>query len=119
MLFRSHIGGNYHYFDLSRMGSGLSEELNLALTPVTDWPGADSCYQIDLAAPSGETVRAFPVRNKWNLVSVPLATDNYAKTVLYPTAASNAYSYASGAGYVSEPTLKVSEFFILANCIRA
>ena len=46
------------------------------------------------------------VADQWNLVSVPLATDNYAKTALFPTAVSNAFSYASGAGYVNEPTLK-------------
>jgi photosystem II stability/assembly factor-like uncharacterized protein len=101
---KDHIGGNYHYFDLSRMGSGLSEELNLALTPVTDWPGADSCYQINLAAPSGETVRAFPVRNKWNLVSVPLTVGDLLKTSLFPFATSSAYAFDGG--YTPEAALE-------------
>jgi hypothetical protein len=90
---KDHVGGNYHYFDLSRMTSGLAEDLNLSLTPVTDWPGADSCYHIDLAAPSGETVQEFNVRGKWNLVSVPLTVGDLSTASLFPFATSSAYSF--------------------------
>jgi hypothetical protein len=47
--FKDHIGGDYHYYDLSRMGTGLSGELNQGLTPVSQWPGQDSCYHITTA----------------------------------------------------------------------
>lgn len=43
------------------------------------------------------------VRNRWNMVSVPLTVNNYAKTALYPTATSAAFAYAGG--YVSTSTL--------------
>ena len=45
--FKDHLGGDYHAYDLSRGTAGLSANLALALTPVDNWPGADSCYHIE------------------------------------------------------------------------
>ncbi len=45
----------------------------------------------------------FQVTDKWNMVSVPLVMSNYAKTSLFPTAASDAFAYQ--AGYTSQATL--------------
>ena len=93
---KDHVGGNYHYFDLARGGSGLAADLTLSLTPLSGWPGADSCYHIDLSSPSGETARQFSIRNKWNMVSVPLTVGDYAKTSLFPFATTGAYAYDAG-----------------------
>ncbi len=38
----------------------------------------------------------YSMDNKWNMVSLPLAMDNYTKSTLYPTAVSDAFSYANG-----------------------
>ena len=55
-------------------------------------------------ASAGVTLMSqYAVSDKWNLVSVPLTVGNYAKSVLYPTAVSNAFSYAGG--YAQQATL--------------
>lgn len=43
---KDHIGGDYHFYDFASGGTGLSADLNGSLTPVDNWPGEDSCYQI-------------------------------------------------------------------------
>ncbi len=45
----------------------------------------------------------YAVSDRWNLISVPLTVTSYAKSSLYPTAASNAFTYQGG--YVAEATL--------------
>ncbi|TAK58314.1 MAG: T9SS type A sorting domain-containing protein, partial [Bacteroidetes bacterium] len=57
----------------------------------------------------GTVSNEFIVNNRWNIISVPLTVNNYNKTVLYPTASSNAFAYegtyavsatlANGKGY--------------------
>jgi len=46
----------------------------------------------------------YSVNNKWNLVSVPLTVNDYTKTILYPTAVSEAVAYQEG--YASQATLQ-------------
>jgi len=46
----------------------------------------------------------FAVQDKWNIVSVPLTMGDYTKTVLFPTAATDAYTFDGG--YVSYDTLE-------------
>jgi hypothetical protein len=61
------------------------------------------------SAPSAQTSAEFGVtvlysmNDKWNMVSVPLTVENYAKATLYPTAVSDAFKYQ--AGYVAQTTL--------------
>jgi poly(beta-D-mannuronate) lyase len=43
------------------------------------------------------------VANQWNLVSVPLKTENYTKDSLFSTAVSSAYAFSSG--YIAQDTL--------------
>lgn len=45
----------------------------------------------------------YPVAGGWNLVSVPLIVDDYRKSVLFPSAVSNAFSYTTS--YVIRDTL--------------
>jgi hypothetical protein len=52
-------------------------------------------------APAGISLS---VQGAWNLISVPLTVPDYAKTVLFPTATSDAFAYQ--AGYVSQPVLQ-------------
>ena len=44
---KDHVGGDYHFYDLAAGGSGLAGNLSLSLNPVDNWPGRDSCYQIE------------------------------------------------------------------------
>jgi hypothetical protein len=52
--------------------------------------------------PSGEVAaavavtRQFSVAEKWNMVSVPLTVGDYAKSLLFPTATTNAFAYDLG-----------------------
>jgi hypothetical protein len=46
----------------------------------------------------------FSVSSGWNMVSVPVTAPNYAKTILFPSAQSNAFTFQSG--YVAKDTLK-------------
>ena len=48
-------------------------------------------------AAAAVTVNAqFGVQEKWNIVSVPLQVGDYTKTVLFPTATTNAFAYEDG-----------------------
>ncbi|TAK54594.1 MAG: T9SS type A sorting domain-containing protein [Bacteroidetes bacterium] len=47
----------------------------------------------------------FLVRERWNLISVPLDVPNYSKSVLYPTSVSDAFSYSTSGGYQTQATL--------------
>jgi len=44
--FKDHIGGDYHFYDIAAGGMGLAGEIVTHLSPLTDWPGPDSCYVI-------------------------------------------------------------------------
>ncbi len=47
----------------------------------------------------------YGVSEKWNLLSVPVKVTNFAKTNLYPTAISSAFSFNSTGGYTTKDTL--------------
>jgi len=44
--FKDHIGGDYRFYDLISGGTGRSSDLKTDLSPLTDWPGASSCFVI-------------------------------------------------------------------------
>ncbi|MBI4810689.1 MAG: T9SS type A sorting domain-containing protein [Ignavibacteriales bacterium] len=73
-------------FDTEGMPSGIQ----LGLTTYTPNPGADTI----------ET----QVAQGWNMVSIPVTLDNFLKTVVYPTAISNAFAYEGGT-YKTKDTL--------------
>ncbi len=44
--FKDHIGGDYHFYDIAAGGIEPASEIRTDLSPLTDWPGPDSCYVI-------------------------------------------------------------------------
>ena len=44
--FKDHIGGDFHFYDIAGKGMELASEIVTDLSPLTDWPGPDSCYVI-------------------------------------------------------------------------
>ena len=46
--------------------------------------------------PPGQSGLSLAVQTSWNLISVPLTVPDYAKTVLFPTATSDAFGYQGG-----------------------
>jgi photosystem II stability/assembly factor-like uncharacterized protein len=68
----------------------ISDAANATLTDVTE-----GVFAITPTSVTG----TYAVIDGWNLVAVPLTVANYAKTSLYPTATSVAYSYDSTSGY--------------------
>lgn len=90
---KDHLGGDYHYYDIAARRTGLAGELTSFHNPVTDWPGADSCYHI---AP-GVNALSVSYAQSWNLVSVPTSQSNYAVSAIFPAALNNrAFDYAAG-----------------------
>ncbi len=78
---------------------------------VSRWTAADTLHFT-----SGPLVRSYAMSSGWNLVSVPLAVSNYAKTVLFPTAISPAFAYVGGSppqGYVQRDTLRLVDGYWL------
>jgi hypothetical protein len=51
------------------------------------------------------TTMNMPVNERWNIISLPLISDDLRKVVLFPDANSSAFSFSSS-GYVAEETLK-------------
>jgi photosystem II stability/assembly factor-like uncharacterized protein len=45
---KDHIGGDFHYYDFITDGTGRAADLTADLSPLTDWPGPDSCYSIQV-----------------------------------------------------------------------
>jgi hypothetical protein len=79
-------------------------------------PGVPTYYRLiaidvhgNMSLPSAEalaevtTTLGMSVTGKWNMVSVPLTIDNYARTSVFPTSMSNAYRY--NYGYFEATTL--------------
>lgn len=101
MGVKDHVGGNYHYYDLALGGTGTVGQGITTLSPLTDWPGPDSCFTIgnDLAGP------VVALASAWNLISVPVVrTDNSVASV-YPTSISGSTFSFSGSSYQSASTL--------------
>ncbi len=73
----------------------------------TDANGNTSEFSGSKAIVPKGTVTTFQygVSEKWNLLSVPVKVPDFAKTMLYPTAISSAFSFSSSGGYVVEDTL--------------
>ncbi len=44
--FKDHFGGDYHFYDIAVGGIAPVSEHNTYLSPLTDWPGPDSCFVI-------------------------------------------------------------------------
>jgi hypothetical protein len=90
---KDEYGGDYHYFDFATMKTGLASEVTTNLSPLTNWPGPDSCYQIQ--SPSNALTVSYAAG--WNMVSVPFVQSSYAVRTLFPTALNGrAFDYTGG-----------------------
>jgi len=88
------LGGNYRFYDISNGGTGPISAMNTTLNPITNWPGADSCYQINTNF-QGTSVL---LMSGWNLVSLPVTSSDRRVGSIFPTAI-NGYGFKYYAGY--------------------
>jgi hypothetical protein len=97
-------------------GTMIGTSSTTSFTDAAPAQGAVSYYKLvavdvhdNPSAPSSEAaapvpaMQTFGVRDKWNMISVPLAVSDYAKSVVFPTATSSAFAYEGG--YVASSVL--------------
>ncbi len=89
---KDYIGGDFRYYDISRMASGLANQLVMTLSPLVNWPGQDSCYHITTNI-FGVTVS---ISANWNIISDPVVTFNHWYKSFFPSAGSRAFEYHAG-----------------------
>jgi len=104
IALKDFVGGDYRYFDIAGGGVGLAGELRKDLNPLTDWPGADSCYHINTNPDGVSAVLA----GGWNMVSVPMIRINYSVRSIFP-GASGGLTYAYSGSYKAVDTLRVGQ----------
>jgi photosystem II stability/assembly factor-like uncharacterized protein len=63
--FKDHSGGDYHFYDVILDGTGRTSDLHTDLSPLTDWPGPDSCF----------VIHTLPLNEAWE-VQHPETTNN-------------------------------------------
>ncbi len=100
--------------DTTRLFSGLTNGVPYyyRVTSV-DSLGFESTYSNDAGAMPD--VFVFPMALGWNMVGVPLTEVNYRRSVLFPFAASSAYSFEGG--YVARDTLVNGRgYWLKLNC---
>src|SRR6185436_13979625 len=98
-------------------GNSIGTSLSTGFTDGSPLAGVTAYYRIiaidvhdnasqpsSVASASTPVAQTFSLRDKWNMVSVPLTVGDYTKTTLYPTAISNAFAYQGT--YVTYGTLK-------------
>jgi photosystem II stability/assembly factor-like uncharacterized protein len=86
---KDHFGGNYHIYDIAGNGNFVTP-ITTDLSPLTDWPGPDSCYRINANKPYVYVA----LKSQWNLISVPLLQVDSSVQNIYPTATYNTtYSF--------------------------
>jgi len=100
-------GADWSIDDISYLtydGMNLVEEFS------QHWDGGDwvnvhiSTYAWQSIITPDEITQKYPVRSKWNLVSVPLDVADHARSSLYPAAVGSAFAYDGG--YVSATDLE-------------
>jgi len=104
IVMKDYLGGDYRYYDFTKPGTGFAGDIFSNLSPITNWPGTDSCYRINTNI---YTANVFAVSNRWNMVSIPLIIPgpaNALKTIMFPSALTPAYRYAGH--YIAEDTLR-------------
>ena len=69
MGLKDYVGGDFRYYDLARMSSGLEADLRTDLTPLADWPGQDSCFIMQTNL-EGAIVNH---EAGWNIISIPVS----------------------------------------------
>lgn len=91
---KDNIGGDYHYYDIAAHGTGTASQVRSDLSPLTNWPGQDSCYRIQ----TGTSMVLAGYAAAWNLLSVPLIRSDNSVPAIFPTANNGkAFEFTSGA----------------------
>lgn len=90
---KDHVGGDFHYLDFTSGSTGTVAEGRTNLSPLTDWPGQDSCYALGTIAATATV----PYAQRWNLVSVPLQVADSSIAAVFPGAiAGTTYRFTGG-----------------------
>jgi hypothetical protein len=84
--------------------TNISTSLGESLAGNTSSPSTTIAGGFLGGSPPGESGLSLAVQTSWNLLSVPLTVTDYSKTVLFPTATSDAFAYQGG--YTSQPVLQ-------------
>jgi photosystem II stability/assembly factor-like uncharacterized protein len=45
--FKDHIGGDFHFYDIVAEGTSVASDVITNLSPITDWPGENTVYEIE------------------------------------------------------------------------
>ncbi len=89
---KDYIGGDYRFYDIAAGGIGTLGTLVSSLTPLSGWPGQDSCYHITTNA-QGLTVSLLA---GWNMVSNPVTRQDKSDHAIFPSILGSAFSYNGG-----------------------
>ncbi len=82
MGLKDYIGGDFRYYDISQGGTGYASNVKTNLSPLTGWPGADSCFQIN----TNMTGITMSLMAGWNLVSLPVTCSDHSISKVFPSA---------------------------------
>lgn len=91
------LGGDYRYVDFYTGLTGPAGDVTTTLSPLTDWPGPDSCYHVE---PSGTGSLSIALQEGWNLISNPFNVIDPDILQIYPTAIdSTTWAFSQEYGY--------------------
>lgn len=97
------LGGDYRYVDFATGLTGPAGDVTTTLSPLTDWPGPDSCIHVEPAAGGSLSVA---ISTGWNLISRPLDLLNPTVSAVYPSVINGTtWAFTSDSGYVHRDTL--------------
>jgi hypothetical protein len=96
---KDHVGGNYHFYDLVLRGTGTVAQGITSLSPLTDWPGEDSCYVVGSALGSA----IVDIGQGWNLISVPINRTDSISAIFSTAIGGTTFGFAGG--YVAQNVL--------------
>ncbi|HLF13967.1 MAG TPA: hypothetical protein VI932_03635, partial [Bacteroidota bacterium] len=97
------LGGDYRYVDFYTGLTGPAGDVTTTLSPLTDWPGPDSCFHVE---PSGTGSLSVALSTGWNMISRPLDVLNPTVSSVYPTViGGTTWAFTKDSGYVHRDTL--------------
>lgn len=97
-FWKSTDNGTTWWSQLTTVDAGLNKLSASGVGSFSRWTAADATH------PIGATPTEYYVNASWNMISLPITVEDARKTVLYPTAISNAFYYETV--YKTEDTLK-------------
>ncbi|MDI6766393.1 MAG: T9SS type A sorting domain-containing protein [Bacteroidota bacterium] len=106
MGLKDYVGGDFRYYDISQGGTGYASNVKTDLTPLTNWPGADSSYRINTDTKS----ITVSLMTGWNLVSLPVTRNNRSINKVFPSAF-NGYAFEYSGSYKPVDSLEYGKGF--------